>query len=130
MFNIENYCTGFQHLGLPTADMDATLSFYKTLGFKFIYETINDGNRVCFLQLGNMVIETYESCDVAAITGALDHISLNVNDIDEVFSWSREIGLKTDDTAVNFLPFFENGVRFFTVVGPNSEKIEFNQIVR
>lgn len=40
------------------------------------------------------------------------------------------IGLRIDDTSVSFLPFFENGVRFFTIIGPNSEKIEFNQIVR
>lgn len=70
--------------------MDATLSFYKSLGCKVVYKTINNGSRASFLQLGDMVIETYESSDVADIIGAIDHVSLNVNDIDEVFSWSQE----------------------------------------
>ena len=34
--DINNYCTGFQHLGLPTADMDKTLEFYEKLGFSVL----------------------------------------------------------------------------------------------
>lgn len=29
------------------------------------------------------------------------------------------------DAHVNFLPFWERGVKFFTIVCPNKEKIEF-----
>lgn len=29
------------------------------------------------------------------------------------------------DTQVNGLPFWEKGVKFFTIEGPNKEKIEF-----
>jgi hypothetical protein len=29
------------------------------------------------------------------------------------------------DQQVNGLPFWENGVKFFTIEGPNKEKIEF-----
>ena len=28
---------------------------------------------------------------------------------------------------VHFLPFWENGVKFFTIEGPNKEKVEFSQ---
>lgn len=31
------------------------------------------------------------------------------------------------DAEIQFLPFWENGVRFFTIVGSNKEKIEFSQ---
>lgn len=127
MTDLKDLCTGFQHLGLPTGNMDATLEFYKTIGFESIYNTMNDGCRVYFLQLGDMVIETYETEKPAGKTGAIDHISMNVTDVDAVFDWAKENGLRTDDMAVNFLPFFENGVRFFTVIGPNEEKVEFNQ---
>ncbi len=27
----------------------------------------------------------------------------------------------------HFLPFWENGVKFFTIEGPNKEKVEFSQ---
>ena len=33
--------------------------------------------------------------------------------------------VKMLDQQVNGLPFWENGVKFFTIEGPNKEKIEF-----
>ena len=36
-------------------------------------------------------------------------------------------GLKLDVIEEGQLPFWENGVRYFTVLGPNGEKVEFNQ---
>ncbi|MDD3243533.1 MAG: VOC family protein, partial [Eubacteriales bacterium] len=30
---------------------------------------------------------------------------------------------------VKGLPFWANGVRFFTILGPNAEKIEFSQML-
>ena len=38
----------------------------------------------------------------------------------------QHIGIPTND-VVHFLPFWENGVKFFTIEGPNKEKIEFSQ---
>ena len=29
--------------------------------------------------------------------------------------------------TIHFLPFWENGVKFFTIEGPNKEKVEFSQ---
>ena len=125
--DLKNYCTGIQHIGLPTTDMDSTLNFYTSLGFNLIYETMNNNDKVCFLQLGDMVIETYENTTCAGKSGAIDHIALNVKNIDEVFAWANNNRFHTEDKEVNYLPFFENGVRFFTIIGPNSEKVEFNQ---
>lgn len=126
--NINDYCTGIQHIGLPTADMESTLDFYSRIGFKRVFSTVNDGCRVCFLRLGDLVIEAYESDNCAGKRGAIDHIALNVKNIDEVINWVRTEKFKTEDVEINYLPFFEKGVRFITIVGPNSEKIEFNQI--
>ena len=38
----------------------------------------------------------------------------------------QHIGIATND-LVHFLPFWENGVKFFTIEGPNKEKVEFSQ---
>ena len=35
----------------------------------------------------------------------------------------QHIGIPTND-LVHFLPFWENGVKFFTIEGPNKEKVE------
>lgn len=76
-----------------------------------------------------MVIEAYESDCCAMSSGAIDHFALNVKDIDAVFAWAAAAGLKTEDQQVNYLPFFDRGVRFFSVTGPNAERVEFNQII-
>lgn len=36
-------------------------------------------------------------------------------------------GLNTTNDEVHFLPFWENGVKFFTIEGSNKEKVEFSQ---
>ena len=61
------------------------------------------------------------------VSGALDHIALNVTDIDKVFQMAQEEGFSMLDTKIQFLPFWEHGVKFFTVLGPNKEKVEFSQ---
>ena len=38
----------------------------------------------------------------------------------------QHIGIPTNDID-HFLPFWENGVKFFTIEGPNKEKVEFSQ---
>lgn len=117
--------TGIQHLGLPTADIAATIAFYQNLGFEVIWEN----GEVAFLRLGNLVIETYTADAPALKNGAIDHVALNVKDIEAAWRDAQACGYETEDTQINFLPFFENGVKFFTIIGPNREKVEFNQIL-
>ena len=58
---IKDFCTGVQHIGLPTNDLAKTISFYQSLGFTTAYRTNNQGEEVAFLQLHNLVIETYQN---------------------------------------------------------------------
>lgn len=55
--------TGVQHIGVPTNDLEKTVAFYETIGFQPVLETVNEAanERVTFLQLKNLVIETYEN---------------------------------------------------------------------
>ncbi|KAA6300770.1 MAG: hypothetical protein EZS26_003072 [Candidatus Ordinivivax streblomastigis] len=125
--NIRKNITGLQHIGIPTNDIAKTIDFYQGLGFESIYQTYNESadEKVAFLQLGNLVIETYENKAIEMRKGAIDHIALDVTDIDHVFQEIRANGYKILDDAVQSLPFWEHGVRFFTIVGSNEEKIEF-----
>ena len=41
----------------------------------------------------------------------------------------QHIGLPTMGDEIEFLPFWEKGVRFFKVLGPNHEPVEFSQIL-
>ena len=128
---MKEIATGLQHIGVPTGDMDATIHFYHALGFETIFETVNAeaGGRVNFFKLGDVMIETYEVTDPAKAPGAVDHIAINVKDIEEAFRFVNEAGLNNTNDIIHSLPFFENGVKFFTIEGANKEKVEFNQFL-
>ena len=120
---------GLQHVGLPTNSIEETIAFYEMLGFEKVYETLNKqaNERVAFLKQGSLVIETYENKQAVLKEGAWDHIALDVTDIEEAFRLAKEKGLFILDQGIRSLPFWENGVSFFTILGPNKEKVEFCQ---
>lgn len=123
--NITDFCTGVQHIGIPTNDIEETIRFYECLGFRVALKTRNGDETVAFLQLHNLVIETYENKAAVMHPGAVDHIALDVKRIDELFPIVKAKGFTLLDTEVQSLPFWEKGVKFFTIQGPNKEKIEF-----
>lgn len=126
---VRDYITGVQHLGLPTKTMDQTLKFYKDLGFEVAFSTLNGKNRVFFIKQKNLLIEIYEEEEVSGKPGAIDHVALDVTDIEETFECVGALGYKMLDTEIQFLPFWERGVKFFTIMGPNGEKVEFSQML-
>jgi catechol 2,3-dioxygenase-like lactoylglutathione lyase family enzyme len=127
----ENFLTGIQHIGIPTNDINATIDFYKALGFTIASEAFlkEDNCKVCFLKMKNLVIETYENHQAVLKPGAVDHIALDVNDIDAAFAFAKKSGFKMLDNEISGLPFWEKGVRFFKIEGPNKEYVEFCQIL-
>jgi len=128
---LQDFVTGIQHFGIPTDDIEKTIAFYCGLGFQVAFRTINKSanEQVAFLRLKNLTIETYETHCASNKAGAVDHIALDVSDINAVFQEVKAGGYLLLDKEIQFLPFWENGVRFFTIEGPNAEKIEFSQML-
>lgn len=110
---------------MPTNDIAKTLAFYEALGFENVHQKDNNGEMVAFLKLGDLVIETYQNGKATGLAGAVDHIALNVTDVDEARRIADGMGLEVIEAGQ--LPFWKNGVKYFTILGPNREKIEFNQ---
>lgn len=55
--------------------------------------------------------------------GAIDHIAIDVKNIEELFNVVKKAeAFKMQDQQVNGLLFWEHGVKFFTIEGPNKEK--------
>jgi lactoylglutathione lyase len=73
------------------------------------------------------VIESYENHQAALCDGAINHIAINVKSIEEAYEWIMQQGLNNTQDDIHFLPFWEKGVKFFTIEGPNKERIEFSQ---
>ena len=111
------------------ADIEATIDFYEVLGFEIAFRTVNEeaDEKVAFLKLNTLVVETYENKAAKMEAGAIDHMAIDVKDIENVYEMINQAGLNTTNDIVHFLPFWENGVKFFTIEGPNKEKVEFSQ---
>ena len=121
--------TGLQHIGLPTNDMAATVAFYQSLGFTVAHQADNEGEKVCFLTLAGVCIEAYENGRAVGRPGAIDHIALDVDDIEAAWDAVRAAGYQPREPAIRTLPFWERGVSFFNIQGPNGETVEFGQIL-
>lgn len=122
----EENVKGLQHIGIPAADIEKTADFYQKLGFEIALETENQGLKVVFLKNKNIVLETYETDSPALKTGAVDHIAIDVADIEAARVYIAELGLPVIED-ITFLPFWANGVKYFIIEGPNKEKLEFAQ---
>lgn len=128
---------GFQHLGLPVTSIETSRAFYERLGFReAMTRTLptQDGVvQVAMMELNGFVLELYQLVGAALEEirtrghGHIDHVALDVDDINAVFQMVQEIGLQPLEEAPIFLPFWERGVYYFNVQGPDGEKVEFNQ---
>ena len=118
--------TGLQHLGIPTKDIDKTIAYYQMIGFELVHETMNGENRVAFLKWNDLIIETYESNQVSEVTGVVDHIAMNVLDIDAAYEHITGLGIKITE-EITFLPFWDKGIKYFLTEGPNKERLEYTQ---
>lgn len=127
MNSISSYITGLQHLGIPTLDIQKSISFYQSLGFKIIGRETNPANNqpVAFLQFNNLVMELYGADETAGTTGSIDHIALDVKNIEELVKIVKAQNYICITDNIESLPFWENGIKYFIIEGPSKERIEF-----
>lgn len=132
---------GLQHIGIPVNDLERSRAFYTRLGFTEVLRTDLPGTaepvRVAMMEHERLILELYqlepeERQEIAKRTdGPIDHIALDVLDIEQAYREICAAGLEVlEDPAPVFLPFWNHGVRFFTIRGPDGEKVEFNQIIK
>lgn len=120
---------GVAHIGLPTNNIEKTIAFYKSLGFEVVMETYNEKakEKVAFLKLKNYCIETFENGQAAMTDGAYQHIALDVENIENMYLEICKNKFEVVTDGIEELPFWEKGVKFFMIKGPNAERIEFCQ---
>ena len=120
---------GIQHVGIPTNDIETTVEFYRRLGFEVALQTVNEeaNEKVAFLKLNNLVIETYENKAAKMESGAIDHVAIDVKDIEKVYELINQADLNTTREIIQFLQFWENGVRCWAREGPNKEERGFGR---
>lgn len=119
------------HIGFPTNDIEATVNWYiDVLGFSLIgsFET-EDGIPVRFIKNGDVVYEIYQDDNIAA-PGKLDHICFQSEDIEADYKYCQEQGYTFEAEGIQSLPtMWEKGVRFFKIMSPSGEPVEFCQVL-
>jgi hypothetical protein len=62
--------------------------------------------------------------------GAINHFALDSVDIEQSFKEACALGLDLVEGSIQHIDtFWDNGIRYFNVLGPNHETIEFCQIM-
>ena len=131
MSEMADLATGLQHVGIPVKNMDDAVHFYKSLGFEEAFRAAgHEGNGpVVFMKLKGLMVELYQRENTAGRPGAIDHIAIDVTDIAAAFDMVQKMEYPEKEKGICFLPFWQNGVRFFTICGPQGERVEFSQIL-
>ena len=117
--------TGLAHIGIYVRDMDASVDFYKRLGFSLDREV--EGNvRLAFLSAGTCLLELVgRNVEPYREAGIVDHIALAVDDLDAAVAGCKQAGIEVDDSKAGGSSALGSRNLFFT--GPDGERLELYQ---
>jgi catechol 2,3-dioxygenase-like lactoylglutathione lyase family enzyme len=128
-----------QHIGIPVTDLSVSEAFYNRLGFEKVmrsdFSFDGDTGTCLMMQHKDFIIELYQMPQKqlqeikARKNGHVDHIAFDVDDIEASFKALRQAFFTILEEAPVFLPFWKNGCKYFNILGPDGERLEFNQIL-
>ena len=120
------------HIGLAVNDLESTVQWYQdVLGFQLIgaFQT-PDGVKVRFLQSGDVVYEIYQPLAGVAAPGKIDHFCFESNDIEADYAYCLAQGYSFEEEGIQYIPtFWEKGIKYFKIMSPTGEPVEFCQIL-
>lgn len=129
--------TGLQHIGIPVTNLEKSIEFYEKLGFMPImsssFENENGTGQCCMVRRKDTIIELYQLPEIELLEikkrrdGRIDHIAFDVNNISLAYNELMGAGFTIESEPAS-LEFWDNGCQYFTVIGPDGERLEFNQI--
>ena len=128
-----------QHIGIPITNIETSRAFYKLLGFHLVMNStfIHEGTqgKVSMMKLEGIIIELYEmpEPELSRVKkrkdGHIDHLAFDVTDIDETYALLKNEGFIIIEDSPEYLNFWEKGCRYFNILGPDGERLEFCQIL-
>ena len=83
-----------------------------------------------------MIIELYQMPEnqlpeiINRKNGHVDHIAFDVDDIQTTFELLKNNNFTIVENGPVFLKFWNKGCKYFNVLGPDMERLEFNQIIK
>jgi lactoylglutathione lyase len=126
---------GLAHICIYTKDIQKSLKFYtETLGFELIHQTeLTSGFKFVLVKRGSCIIELLEPIDITKAKhrtiGAIDHIALEVADINKAFEQLKAKGI-TFYLPVTEDPNLFGGVKIAFFGGPAGETFELFEYLK
>ena len=120
------------HIGLGVNDIEATVAWYvDVLGFEVIGSFESPaGEPIRFLKSGDLVYEIYTPNGGVATPGKIDHLCFESAEIEADYAFCKAQGYTFEAEGIQSLPtVWENGVRFFKIMSPCGEAVEFCQVL-
>lgn len=130
-----------QHIGIPVSNLQKSIAFYEQFGFKNVMPSTFEiegekGGIVAMMQRDTMILELYQmpASHLSEIAnrkdGHIDHVAFDVDDIDLTFKTLKENNFTILETEPVFLDFWNKGCKCFNILGPDGERLEFNEIIK
>ena len=114
---------GLHHAGIHVTNLEHSIAFYQALfGLRPLQRLQLGRERIVFLEAGAGSIELIADDGGARPTGSVDHLALEVTDLDGWLARLRERGVRLLDEMPIDVP--ELGVRILFCLGPDDERIE------
>ncbi len=122
---------GLGHIGMWVSNLEKSLDFYQRLGFRLDAQE-NLDMRLAFLSLGSCAIELMErpaNTNEELTSGVIEHIALEVDDIDLAVASACKHGICVDASKVMTMHAL-GGIKNVFFQGPDGEGLEFFQFIR
>lgn len=119
------------HIGLGVTDLEASKNWYcDVLGFEVIGSFYDGDVPVCFIKNGDTVYEMFEIEMPKEVQGKINHICFASEDIEADYAYCVKQGYTICTDGIQGIPsFWEKGCRFFKLLSPTGEQVEFCQIL-
>ncbi len=130
-----------QHIGIPVSNIEKSIAFYEQFGFKNVMPSTFEiegekGGIVAMMKRSSMILELYQmpASHLSEITnrkdGHIDHVAFDVDDVDLTFKILKENNFIILENKPVFLNFWNKGCKYFNILGPDGERLEFNEIIK
>jgi len=122
-----SYIKGLAHIGIYVKNMDKSIDFYKRLGFTLDRE-VTTTIRLAFLSAGTCLIELIDRPELEREAGIIDHIAIEVTDLDAMIAHANANGIEIDPATIR--ESLLGGVRNLFFHGINGERLELFENVK
>jgi catechol 2,3-dioxygenase-like lactoylglutathione lyase family enzyme len=119
---------GLHHAGLYVENLERSIAFYHAVFGLVVAEVSSFGEeKIAFLAVGSARLELIETTTPPRPSGVVDHVALEVDDLDALQPHLRKHAVTVLDPTPILIPELQARIQF--CLGPDAERIELFEYV-